>query len=456
LCLAGLLAACGGEGPPEGTPPSFQPAGSDASVAQPWPVGSSSGDAGAFTPGQNPVVATPGAGAEAGAAAVSDGGGSTPVVMVGADGFAPLTAPLPPGKAYGDWTWVDVAGAKCRDGSPAGYYWRRGKEAQLLMFMNGGGACADPFFCGLNPKNVNEDLPSQSLIDATGNVLLGADKNRQVPPDEGIFKRDPRNPVGNWNMIYMPYCTGDIFAGSKPDGTVPGFEGKQQFVGYTNVGLFLESFGPSFANAGKALLTGSSAGSFGALVNYDRTQVFFDKYKVRLYGIADSGIPMRDQYMFTCLQKRWRELWNLDAALPKDCKGCFRADGGGITEGLGTFLFKEKYADRKVGGLVSAVEDGVMRAFFGAGLNECTTDPGTNTIFAGINLGGYGGAEYRAGLKDTVEFIGKDNISTFFLDTWEHMHIWRARYYEPIGGTSIAQWVRDAILAEKPTHVGSP
>jgi hypothetical protein len=359
------------------------------------------------------------------------------------------------GKAYADWTWVDVAGAVCRDGSPAGYYYRTGSDANLLIFMNGGGACSDSFFCSLNPMNVNQDLPTQSLIDATGNLLLGPDANRQVPPNEGVFKKDPRNPVGNYSMVYIPYCTGDVFAGSKPDGTVPGVEGKQQFVGYKNVGLFLDSFGPSFSNADNVVLSGSSAGGFATLINYDRVQTFFDKWGIRVIGVTDSGIPFRDKYLPACLQKRWRDTWNLDAALPKDCKGCFNADGGGLAEGLGTFMFKEKYKDRMLGGMISAVEDGVIRAFFGAGLDDCKADPGINTIASALNLGGFSGQQYRDGLKDVVDFVGRDKVSSYMIGSWEHMHLWRARFYEPNGnGKTIAEWLGD-VIDGKATHLGT-
>jgi hypothetical protein len=35
------------------------------------------------------------------------------------------------------------------------------------------------------------------------------------------------------------------------------------------------------------------------------------------------------------------------------------------------------------------------------------------------------------------------------------MHLWRARYYEAVGGVTIAKWLGD-VLVDNPTHVGSP
>jgi Pectinacetylesterase len=446
----GTGATPGGTGGAGGTTGGNQPGGSPTAGGLPGTQGGAGGGFDAGSPTGGPGGMT---GGRDGGPAATDGGGGVTGAGDGGGDLSALAAPLPTGTPKMGWSWVQVAGSVCRDGSPAGYFWRRGKNPNLMIFMNGGGACSDPFFCGLNPVNVNQDLPTQSLIDATGNVLLGPDGNPQFPHEEGVFKRDTRNPVGEWNMIYIPYCTGDVFAGSKPDGTVPGVDGKQQFVGYKNVGLFLDSFGPSFANTTKVLLTGSSAGGFGTLLNYDRVQMYFDKQpgKARVYGVTDSGIPFRQQYMAPCLQKRWRDSWDL--VMPEGCTSC--TPTGGLTEGIGTYLFKEKYKDRVLGGMISAVEDGVIRAFYGPGLGECTNDPGTNAILSALNLGGYSGADFRAGLKDALDFVGKDKVHSFFIDSWEHMHLWRARYYDTINGTTIAAWLGNILADKPPQHVGS-
>jgi len=370
---------------------------------------------------------------------------------------------LPKGEDYLGWTWIATPGSMCRDGSPAGYFYRLGTAPELMIYLNGGGACADKFFCSLNPANVHQDLPIEYLIGGAPNLVVGPNAVRQVAPDEGIFKIDPRNPVAHWNMVYVPYCTGDIHAGVNKDVEVKDVAGKQQFVGYTNFGLFLESFGPAFAHAGKVLLTGSSAGGFGTLINYDRTQAFFDNYGIKVVAISDSGVPMRDAYMAPCLQKRWRDYWGINQVLPKDCSECFHADGGGLVEGLGSYLFKYKYADRMLGGFISSLEDGIIRGFYAPGLNategqpdDCTLDPGGNTVFSSFLLGRYDGATFHAGLKDVIDgVVGRDKIGYYVLEGEPHMHLWRPRFFETNGNDqSMAAWVAD-ILAGKPSHQGS-
>jgi hypothetical protein len=371
---------------------------------------------------------------------------------------------LPGGELYSGWTWVEIPASTCRDGSPAGYYYRLGKSKELVVYLNGGGACADPFFCGLNPVNVNQDLPIELLIGGAPNLVIGPNPVRQVAPDEGIFKRDARNPVADWNMVYVPYCTGDIHAGSRRNVTVPGVQGPQQFMGYVNYGLFLESFGRSFKNAGTVLLTGSSAGGFGTLINYDRTQEYFKASGTKVMAVTDSGIPFRDQYMATCLQKRWRDYWGLNDAIPPECgPACFDPSGGKIVDGLGNYIFHRKYNDRFIGGVISSAEDQIIRGFFAPGLNaeagqpdNCTLDPGGNTVASSLYLGRYEGPKYRAALEDVMDnVVGWDKAATYFMNTDTHMHLWRPDYYNTNGNKrSIAEWL-GAVLKGELTHEGS-
>ena len=53
------------------------------------------------------------------------------------------------------WNYLDVEGALSRDGSPAGFYYKRSQTGNknLMVYMAGGGVCADSFFCNMNPPN---------------------------------------------------------------------------------------------------------------------------------------------------------------------------------------------------------------------------------------------------------------------------------------------------------------
>ena len=393
---------------------------------------------------------------------LADTGAAQPdagTVDAGRDAGPPPPAPLPTGKREGEWTYVEPEGALCRDGSKAGYFYRTGGDPSVMIFLNGSGACSDSFFCGITPKKVDESFTAESFIAASGNVLGGPDPTRQTPPNEGILKRDSRNPVANWNMIFVPYCTGDVHAGSKPNATVPGISGQQQFVGYTNLGLILKSIGPSFSEAQKVLLAGTGAGGFGALLNMERTQDFFAAQGAKVSVITDSGIPFQDQFLAACLQKKWRDIWNLDAVMPMNCTGCKNANGGGLALGLGTYLFKERFKDRMMGGMVSSAQDDIIRLFFSAGVNNCSTDPGLEA--AAMLFGATGSFTpnvFRSGLSDAVNNVaGASRVGYYVIPGAAHMHLWRPRFYSDNGlgsGATMASWVAD-IIAAMPTKRGT-
>ncbi|MFT3924311.1 MAG: pectin acetylesterase-family hydrolase [Myxococcales bacterium] len=362
------------------------------------------------------------------------------------------------GQMFGDWEWVEVPGSQCRDGSTAGYYIKRNSASDnLMIFLNGGGVCYDDFFCSINPANVDQSLPGENLLGAIGDILTNSVAPvRQVPPEAGIFLDRPENPVGKWNMVYVPYCTGDVHAGTKRDAPVftASFVGKQQFVGYDNLSLFLEDFGAAFQGAEKVLLTGSSAGGFGTLLNFDRTQRFFSDSMV--YAVSDSGIPFGDEFLEPCLQKRWRELWGLDAVLPRDCSGCFNADGGGLASGLGHYIFKEKYAGRMLGGGISTEQDEIIKLFFSSGLRECTNSALLETIPLFLGLTGYPADRYPGGLRDFVQNIaGLDSVGSYIMAGSNHQHLFRDRFYSSNGlGITLAHWLAKTLDGEA-VHAGA-
>jgi hypothetical protein len=367
------------------------------------------------------------------------------------------TDPVPPNRTattFGDWTYYEVEGAFCRDGSPAGYYFRKGTGKDLMIFLNGGGVCYDDFFCSSNPANVNQSLPGESLMDATIETFRNSiAPERQVPPNEGILKPEARNPVSTWSMVYVPYCTGDSHGGTTTDAevvtssTLP----PQQFVGYTNIGLFYRTLGAEFRNAEKILLTGSSAGGLGALLNYRRTQQFFKNSRVIV--ISDSGVPFSDKYQEVCLQKIWRQLWGLDAIIPEECDECFHQDGGGLVEI--TAYNVDQNPGRIFGGIISSKQDEVMKLFYSAGLYNCEANTSYEAAMSVAGRSSYPIDRYPAGLKDYIEnVVGRTRGGSYIVDGSTHQHLFRPRFYEKNGSTmTLAQWVAD-IIAGKPTHIG--
>lgn len=444
----------GGAGGGGGAAGSFVPGGAGGASGVGGGAGGVGGAAGVG--GAGGVAGASGAGGGSGAGAAGGAGGAggddSARALVRADGFEdaapPLGEPLPMAAA-GTWQWVDLPNAKCRDGSNAGLYVRYSDASDnFFIYLEGGGVCLDDFFCGINPANVNETLNAESIIGGvTGKLAI-----KQEPGTEGIFKNDPANPVASWNAVYVPYCTGDIWGGSRPNATFPpGFEGlgghtagEHQFVGYDTTSVVLGRVAATFPDAAKMLITGSSAGGIGALFNAHRLADLYRSLgrSTRGYVVSDSAVPFADEYLAPCTQKTWRALWGLDPAFPSDCAECFHEDGGNMAAGLAEY-FRQKFPDdtQVLGGLISSADDEIISLFYSAALPGCT--PTTYDI--GV---------YHTALNDFRDNIaGRDRFATYFMPGSLHMHLWRPRFYETNGTSmTIADWLTK-LLQNEAVHV---
>jgi hypothetical protein len=344
----------------------------------------------------------------------------------------PIGEPLPRSRA-GAWSWVPIAGAVCRDGSPTGFFVKFSDASKdVMIYLEGGGACFNALTCSYTPRNIQEMVVGETMD------TVRALASPQVPGTEGIFDTtNAANPVRDWNMVYVPYCTGDTHAGTRANVTVPGLPTPQQFVGYRNMTKFLSRIIPTFRTAGKVVLAGASAGGVGAAANFNQAQDGFGKIPVVL--LDDSGPIFADSFLAPCLQKQMRALWGLDAELPPDCRECFHADGGGLGEAA-VFL-QHKYPDA-LAGVVSSVEDSVMRFFFSWGENSCHVAPYPHEKYA----------QALADMRDRHGF-SPARLGTFFYPGRRHQHLFRPRFYtETVGGMTLAQWTAD-LIAGKPARV---
>jgi hypothetical protein len=218
----------------------------------------------------------------------------------------------------------------------------------------------------------------------------------------------------------------------------------QSFVGYANIGHYLKRVIPTFKNATEVLLTGVSAGGFGAFYNYDRVAQAFCPTPVAL--IDDSGPPMTDAVMAPCLQERWRTLYNFNGTLPKDCVDCALPNGGGLANTWK--LLGKKYPDRNLG-LVSSDKDGTIAQFYGFGKNNCQNIDGFAQALSG--------AEYAAGLTEVRDMFLKPtpSWSTFFVTSTTHTYLGGNGYYNTtVMGTALTTWAAGIVDGAAAVHIG--
>ncbi len=317
------------------------------------------------------------------------------------------------------WQWVPIEGMKCRDNSDTGMGIRFHRSPKKLMiFLQGGGACFEPNTCETNPSNYNADNFEEFKEGFGQTALFNISRSE--------------NPFQDWNMVYLPYCTGDVHVGNKENGSALGVDEPQQFVGHQNFKRVVDLLAPYFNNqqVEEVAVVGLSAGAFGTLVNYIYAADAFSEAKVSL--IDDSGPIMSDEEAFDpCMQGGLTLLYNIP--LPQGFLGCCRPSYG--LADIHTYL-AERYPNGQFG-LSSYYEDQTIRYFLGFGQN-CFS--GAEDLSAEV---------YRNALVNLRENVLKPTgkWSTFFVDGSSHvLMISDDRYFNTtVNGVKYTDWIGQVL-----------
>lgn len=244
------------------------------------------------------------------------------------------------------WTWVPAPDTRCANGEPSGFGVNPGDpHGRLLVFLMGGGACWDETTC--------------YVLGTASNFTTGYDAAQFAGDAAGLLttslwdRNDGRNPFRDDNFVFVPYCTGDVHAGSRPDAAYG--TRVAQHVGFRNMTAILQRLVPAFPGVSRVVLSGSSAGGFGALANWWQTQQAFGAIRVDL--LDDSGPTLPAPYLTEGLEQTWRYAWNLAAATPPGCTGC-----AGDLDALIAFYATQLPGHRAA--LLSYTQDGVIGLFY--------------------------------------------------------------------------------------------
>lgn len=213
--------------------------------------------------------------ADSGTSSGDDDDASSPV-DAGVDAALPITAP------DDAWSWVDFPESKCGSGSATGIGVNPHAGAtELLIYFQGGGSCTTGETCwGAQPK-----ATFMAGFGASDFATI-AQKNYPI-----LNRSIAANPMSAMNMVYIPYCTGDLHGGyGEADLTLPdGGTQPTYFYGGFDMDLFLARLLPTFPAMKRVVLAGTSAGGFGTFLNFDRVAKAFG---VRVDVIDDSGPPI--------------------------------------------------------------------------------------------------------------------------------------------------------------------
>jgi Pectinacetylesterase len=233
---------------------------------------------------------------------------ATVLLAFGAGAMAQDVEPLHGNGGSGVWQRIDAQGeitgldGKKHKASCSGFpgtdkrfsFWtREGRSRNLVIYFEGGGACWDGASC------------SYPVTGGAGPQFFVP----QVPPGtdpatmDGIFKRDnPANPVADWDMVYIPYCTGDIHVGSASTtyasvgnpalGIPPGTPITIEHRGFDNFMHVMHWVQRNIRQPRKLLVAGSSAGGYGATANAAWVARLFPGSRMHVLADASQGVTL--------------------------------------------------------------------------------------------------------------------------------------------------------------------
>jgi hypothetical protein len=219
------------------------------------------------------------------------------------------------------WQKVELPGTKCGNGSQYKFFIHRSDTgSQNLLFMfEGGGACWDYDTCSgragvlgaANPNGLSDDYMQQFTAKYVSPIVNGADPGLPFRSRKDLVTKD-------WNIVYMPYCTGDVHVGNNivtytdPTGQQPPLTWHHS--GYANTIAAANHARAQFPSVQKLLVTGFSAGGTATASAYYFVRKATNP--ARGYYLNDSGpiylAPNVDDRS-RALHDKIRQSWNLNS-----------------------------------------------------------------------------------------------------------------------------------------------
>jgi hypothetical protein len=209
----------------------------------------------------------------------------------------------------GTWSFVPVDGMVCGNGAPTGIGVNPGSDpTRLMVLVAGGGACWDALTCYIlrSAVNVEASWGANQMASETAGLTRDA-----LAP---LTSAAPDLAEATW--IYVPYCTGDLHAGS----TVQAYDAfnpnrKLHHAGDANFQAWIDAVQSEMPGVSKLWAIGFSAGGYGVQLQADKFATAWPGAEGALF--ADCA-PMVTPYGGRLGE--WQRAWDLRA--PEGCDAC--------------------------------------------------------------------------------------------------------------------------------------
>lgn len=250
------------------------------------------------------------------------------------------------------WTWVDVPGMVCGNGSPTGIAINPSTRSErLVILFEGGGACWEAASC----YGILVPVAASHLDGFNGQTF--EDSIRPTLDQHWMLQRtDPASLFGDASLVFVPYCTGDLHAGTQD--TVYEALGQQRTMhhqGAANVDAMLARL--SRYSVSEVFAIGISAGGYGVELNWDRIAAAFSGTTTHILADGSQLVPF-EAGRWATISQRWAPRF------PARCTDCVNG-----LNFVAAFWRTNPPADGGRFGLIASLQDAVLSLYFGYDAN---------------------------------------------------------------------------------------
>lgn len=281
------------------------------------------------------------------------------------------------------------AGPTCIFGTPYRVSVRDVGASDLLIFLEGGGACWSDL-CAAKENAGSGVLP--------------------------IAWTDPaveRNPLAALNVVFASYCDGSVFSG---DNVIIDSTGAvvRRHRGLANLSAALGVAKTRFPNPSRIVLAGTSAGGYGTILGTAVVRLAYPD--VPLFVINDAGLGLTNPEDPSVIDAAVDE-WKVSSLIPASCAGCL--ESGQFTSVVGWGLDHDPTLRVAY---FSAYRDAIISGVF-------------------LNMEGEAFETLMLAETDKLHAAHPDRFERFFVEGSAHTAVLAGYYDATLDGTLLTDWI---------------